>query len=55
MEKPEYIPDEPSSNIVWWQDEADVWEGRPGERTKWIGRFNLKAVREAIRDGRLHL
>ena len=48
----DYIPDtEPQT--IWWQEEADVWEGKPGERTKWIGRFDLKAVRQAIRDGRL--
>lgn len=45
----EYISDDP---VVWWQDGADVWEGQPGERTKWIGRFDLKVVRQAIQDGR---
>jgi len=48
--EPEYIPE---AVDVWWQDEADVWEGQPGERRKWIGRFNLKEVRQAIKDGKL--
>lgn len=47
----EYIPE--SEPDVWWQDEADVWEGKLGERRKWIGRFSLKEVRKAIQDGRL--
>jgi hypothetical protein len=38
--------------VTWWQDEADVWEGAPGHRTKWIGRFSLKDVRKAIADGK---
>lgn len=61
-----YIPDEPET--VWWQDgEVDVWEGpAPREyteagclaarmRSKWIGRFSLQAVRQAVKDGKLKL
>lgn len=65
VEQPvEFIPAPELEPVVWWQDEADVWEGpepvkdtdaaRAAARrySKWIGRFWLTDVAQAIRDGK---